>query len=1137
MGRVFIILVLIFLYIQCGDSQKKILSKEDSKVITEALFTLLYPSETKLNFINVLNESPTVNGLIYEYLYNGAGVAVGDFNNDDLQDIYFLSNLYSNKLFINNGNLVFKETTLISNVKGKKGFPTGVALVDINSDGLLDIYVCKSGDYSDLDSRRNELYLNEGNNEENIPIFKEDASAYNLDLPHYSTQAAFFDYDRDGDLDMFLLNHGISPADTESNLKVLLNKKSEYSSERLFKNDNGKFKDVSEISGIVNNSIGYGLGIAISDLNNDQWPDMMIGQDYSEKDHLYINNKDGTFKEVIKKTTNHISNASMGNDIGDINNDGWQDIFSLDMAANNNYDQKTSMSGMDPARFERLVNMGLHHQYMFNTLQLNNGNLLYDDIPVFSEIAQYSGISNTNWSWTPLFFDMNNDGWQDLFVSNGIMRAFRNNDFVKYKRKRVDNLYKDLELYQNKDSLIKLYYEEILTIMPEKKEVNLLFLNNQDYTFSSMNEIWNLNTPSCANGAAYADFDNDGDMDIISNNLNDVAFIYRNNTREIHPDNNYIKFKLEGSPNNKIGIGAKITIEAGGIKQTKELFLSRGFQSSVSSILHFGIGNAKSISRLSIEWPDGKFQSINEVKTNQQITLHYNEANDKKPSVTNNKASIFKDITDDIGITYKHIENEFDDFKRESLLPHKLSQNGPALAIGDINKDGLDDFYIGGAKNQTSELFIQQNDGAFISMHQELWEKDRKYEDIDSELFDADQDGDLDLYVISGSNEEKEHDEYYQDRFYENLGEGKFSKVQGALPDIRVSGSCVIPGDFDNDGDLDLFIGGKMIPGKYPLPANSNILKNDSQVDKIKFIDVTMDLAPFMTDLGMVSDAEWVDLDNDKDLDLVIVGEWMQIKVIKNNGNKFVDITQESGLENETGWWFSIATADFDKDGDSDFIVGNLGLNYKYKASSEEPFEVYSNDFDNNGSLDIVLGYHENGAIYPLRGKECSSNQMPFIKNKFPKYNDYGLADMSEVFGADILGKSLHYKASTFATVYIENLGNFKFIFHKIEGNAQFSSVNSILIDDFNEDGTLDALLSGNMYQSEVETTRNDASYGVLLLGNGKGQFSSLFPYESGLFVTGDVKNAGILNTVSQGKKQIVFGKNDEKLQFIEYGN
>ena len=1132
MKRCLTILAFIFLLVQCKNNNDSTVQipLEDENGKKGPLFTLLDASKTKLNFINVINDSPSMNGVSYESLYNGGGVAIGDLNNDNLPDIYFISNIYSNKLFINNGDLTFKESTSISKVKGNGGFPTGVTMVDINADGLLDIYICKSGDYPDLDYRRNELYINKGNNAEGIPTFIEDASSYGLDLPNYSTQASFFDYDRDGDLDMFLINSGIEP--TALPTEKLLSIKSDYTSDKLFRNDDGKYKDVSEASGIVNNSLGFGLGIAIGDLNNDQWPDIVIGQDYSEKDHLYINQKDGTFKEVIKEATNHISNFSMGNDIGDINNDGWLDFISVDMVSTNNYDLKTSMSGMDPKRFQDMVDKGLHHQYMFNTLQLNNGKMLDGGVPAFSDIAQLAGVSNTNWSWAPLLFDMNNDGWQDLFVSNGVMRSFRNNDFIIYKRKRVTQLYEDLKKTQNRDSLIKKYYEDVLAVMPEKKEVNLLYLNNRNFTFSEMSDEWNLTKPTSTNGAAYADLDNDGDLDIVGNNINDAAFVYRNNTNELE-QSNYLKVKLKGTLGNVDGIGARVTIETDGVKQTKELYLSRGFQSSVSRVLHFGIGESSSIQTLKVDWPDGQTQSIAEVVPNKQITLDYENSVDMV-AASIGKNVTFQDATHKAGISYKHVENEFDDYKRESLLPHKMSQNGPGLSTGDINNDGLDDFYIGGAKNQSSALFVQQKDGTFNSVLESLWAKDKGHEDVASVFFDADKDGDLDLYVVSGGNEE-EQDEYYQDRFYENLGNSEFSKAQVALPLIVNSGSCVKPGDFDNDGDLDLFVGGKLVPGKYPLPADSYLLKNESKNGTIKFVDATSEMAPFLTKLGMVSDAEWVDVDNDNNLDLVIVGEWMPIKIIKNAGSEFVEESQESGLENEVGWWFSIATGDFDKDGDMDFIVGNLGKNYKYKATQEEQFEVFSKDFDRNGSLDIVFGYHEKGKVFPLRGRECSSNQMPFIKEKFPSYHEYGIADMPTVYGKENLENALHYSANTFATSYIENLGNLKFKTHELEGIAQFSSVNSILVEDFNGDGDLDALLSGNLYQSEVETPRNDAGYGVLLEGNGRGGFTSRLPNKSGLFVKGDVKNAVIVNTPSKDRKRIIFGKNDGVVQFVEY--
>lgn len=1106
---------LIMTMLQCSTPPEKIVP----------LFSILSPSESGIDFTNPLPESTYMNGLFYEYYYNGSGVAVGDFDNDGLADIYFVSTFGRNKLYINQNNGKFKDVTAFANAGGKAAFQTGVTTVDINNDGWLDIYVCASGRISDPNGRKNELYIHQGLDENGYPHFKESAKKFNLDLPLFSTQAAFFDYDRDGDLDMFLINHGID-AVGESEVKAFKEQEAELTGEKLYRNDGGQFKEVTKELGIISNRLSFGLGVAIGDLNNDGWPDIYVGHDYFGKDHCYINDKGIKFNDRIDQVMRHTPNFSMGNDIADFNNDGWLDIISVDMMSEDNYGKKTSMSAMNPATFHNLVALGQHYQYMVNAIQMNNG-VNHSGLPHFSEVAQLLGASNTDWSWSPLFFDMDNDGHKDLFISNGIKRDFRNNDFLEYTKK----LRREHEEGTTVDQAA--YVKKVMSKIPARYKPNYFFKNNGSLHFSNMGKKWSEQRATCSNGAAYADFDNDGDLDLVLNNTDSISCIQWNNSMEINK-NRYIAIKFKGNIKNIMGIGARVTLHCGTEIQSQEHYLTRGFQSSVAPGLHFGLGTSERIDRLEVAWPDGKKQVLEKVKTNRILTLHHRDAKPEPDAVPDPGTTIFKDITLESGLSHKHTENDFDDFERESLLPHKMSRAGPALAVGDVNNDGLDDFFIGGAMGYPGSLYLQKGDNTFEEVQTAFFKKESFYEDAAAKFFDADNDGDLDLYISSGGNERNEVDsKYYKDRLYENKN-GLFRHRAGALPDIRVSSSCIKPFDYDADGDLDLFVGGRQVPGRYPLPANSYILRNDSNAENgLLFTDVTPVVAPGLEKLGMVTDAVWVDIDNDGLTDLVISGEWMPVTVFKNKGGFFEDATKEAGLSQDIGWWFTITAADLDGDGDTDLTGGNLGLNYKYRASKEAPFEIYATDFDDSGNLDIVLSYHDKGTPYPLRGRECSSNQMPFIKEKFATYDAFGRATLHEVYGEKKLKNATHYAATNFANCYFENNGTGHFKVKILPMAAQISSINTILVDDFDKDGKKDLLMAGNLYGSEVETPRNDASYGSYLKGGSTGNFIPLPFEQSGLLLQGEVRQMLPLK-MATGEKAVLIAINDGKLTLLQ---
>ncbi|MEO0471722.1 MAG: VCBS repeat-containing protein [Bacteroidota bacterium] len=1087
------------------------------------MFSMIGAEQSGIQFQNRLRESPSQNVLAYEYFYNGAGLAIADFNGDELPDLYLVSNLEANQLYLNQGNCQFRDVSQAANGRGPKGFSTGVATVDINADGRMDLYLCQSGRFTDPDRRRNQLLINQGNNPDGIPQFVESAAEWGLDLAAYSTQASFFDVDRDGDLDMFLINHDIDTyplADIPQRMK----ESSQLVGDMLFENQNGHFVDITEKAGLINNQLGFGLGIAVSDLNQDGWPDVYVSTDYSGRDHLYINQQDGTFSEEIQELTPHTSFYSMGNDVGDINRDGWPDIMNLDMVAADNYGIKTSMSAMNPEQFHSLVDQGLHHQYMYNSLLLNQGKQA-DGKPYFSNVAQMAGVSSTGWSWAPLLFDFDNDGWQDLFVSNGIKRNIRNNDAVKEVEK-MTTLMQQLSSLEERTKLIG----QMLQRFPYHRTPNYFFQNKGALQFEDISASLGMDSlPTASNGAAWADLDADGDLDLVINNVDQPLMLLRNNSRENH-QGHFLQIQLEGTPQNPLAIGTRIRLRQGRQTYFSELYTSRGYLSAVEPLIHIGLAGSENVS-LTLFWPDGTQQFVEDVRVDQRITLSY----DPTPSIHMSKraSTLFSSLEALTGLAFHHHENPFDDFAQESLLPHKMSQMGPAVASGDVNGDGLEDLWIGGAKGQAAVLFLQQADGSWSKGDRSIWEKEKNLEDGVAAFIDLEKDGDLDLLVGNGSNELPEGRSYYALRYYENDGKGRFQRNGAAIPGIRESIGAIAVADVDEDGDEDVFIGGRQVPGKYPFPANSYLLLNEQHKGTASLRDVSDDWGPFLQAFGMITDAHWVDINQDGKLDLLTAGEWMSPQLLINTGQSLANQSEQYGLSQYSGWWSSLEVSDHDGDGDLDFFAGNLGLNYKYKASQEAPFQIFADDFDDNGSIDIVLGYQQAEELFPLRGRECSSNQMPFIKTKFPTYDAFGKASLHEVFGQQKLSAALHYQAYTFANSFFENDGQGHFVQKDLPRKTQISSVNDMLYEDFDGDGIKDLLLAGNLYGSEVETPRNDASYGSFLKASEDGRLLSISASQSGLLLTGEVRHLRLLHLPSRDHPVLIVVKNNAPVQIV----
>ncbi len=1059
------------------------------------LFKSVPKSETGINFANMLKESPELNIIAYEYFYNGGGVGLGDFNNDGLIDIYFSGNLQPAKLYLNKGNFKFEDITSKAGVGGKKGWKTGVSIADVNGDGFLDIYLCYSGPL-DRKNRANELFINNGN-----LTFSEKGVSMGVADAGFSTQAVFFDYDRDGDLDLFVINHN-NKSFRNFDASFVKQMVDPDAGDRLYRNDQNFFKDVTTQAGIISNPLGYGLGVSVSDLNNDGWPDLYVTNDYVEEDYLYINNHDGTFTEKLKEQMGHLSNFSMGCDIADINNDGWTDVFTLDMLPEDNLRQKLLYMPDNYELYNNQIKNGFGNQLMKNMLQLNNGN------GSFSEIAQLSGVYCTDWSWASLFADFNNDGNKDLFISNGYGRDMTNRDFVKfYANERLK--------YQRDEPSENMF--QMLQSIPITPIHDYIYLNNGNLKFTDVSNASGFDKPTLSNGAAYADLDNDGDLDLVINHLNAPAEIFRNMIVENGNGGNWVNVSLKGNGVNSAAIGAVVTAytQQGIIKL--ENYPVHGFQSSMQGPLHIGLPSFP-LDSMMIQWPDGKKETILNIQPNTNNNFSYH-AELKDPLIPQKINPIFS--TSSTNFPYKHISPETNDFKEQPLMPSMISYNGPRIAKADVNNDGLEDLFVCGAQGQEGQLFIQKIDGQFIADAQPDFAKDALSDDADAIFFDANNDGDLDLYVVSGGYNFVQGDNELQDRLYIN-DKGKFYKTVNSLPKEALSGSCVRVADIDNDGDLDIFVGSRVVPGRYPESPKSLLFINNG---KGEFTNAPEALHSALDSLGMVTDAAWIDLDNDGWKDLVVCGEWTKIHLLSNKNGKLNDLSDQHFPDALKGWWNRLQLADMDDDGDLDLIAGNWGLNSPIKVSEEQPATMLYNDFDNNGSVDPLICYFIKGKSYPMASRDEMTDQMVSLRQKFPTYAAYANTNIDNILTPDQLKSAKQLTANYFDTTYFENnKGSFQA--KKLPLQANFFPVFAISTGDFDHDGKADILLAGNTDHARIKVGKMDAGYGVLLKGDGKGHFEYVPQLKSGLSVRGCTRD--LIQLKGKKENRVIFGVNNQ---------
>jgi hypothetical protein len=1078
----------------------------------KSMFVLRDKHETGIEFENTIFESDTFNVFEYDYIYNGGGVAIADFNNDGLQDIFFTGNMVPNRLYLNQGNFKFKDVTNDARVNVPGRWNSGVTVVDINNDGWMDLYVCATMQ-TDSTKRANMLFVNQGVID-GVPRFEEQAARYGIADSGYSTMAAFFDYDLDGDLDLYVLTNKHSK-NYSSNYRVKVTDGSSPGNDRLYRNEgNGTFTDVTIEAGIVYE--GFGLGLAIADFNSDGWPDVYVGNDFVTNDVLYINNRNGTFTNESPRRIAHQSQFSMGNDAADFNNDGRVDLVTLDMLPETNERKKTMINNKSYLTYINNEKFGYEYQYVRNMLHLNAG-----EQSGFSEIGHLAGVYQTEWSWSALFADFDNDGFKDLAVTNGFPRDITDKDFVAYRT--------DVGSY--------FAAKDLIDSIPVVKIPNYMFRNKGDFTFEDVSRVWGVTHKSFSNGAAFADLDNDGDLDYVVNNINDPALVYENTLN--HPNKehqiNYLRVRLEGPPTNRQAIGTAVTVYAGGRLQHFEQQVARGYLSSVEGIIHAGLGDATHADSIRVRWPDGRVTHLQQVQANQVLTITYDPTSPLDTTAAKSGRPFVTEVSSRIGMRYLHEEDDRIDYNIQRTLPHKFTQQGPSLAIGDINGDKLDDVIIGNALDYSITVYIQRGDGTFVRDNNAgIDNKDREAGGM--LLFDADGDGDYDLYVVAGGMEGAVGAETYQDRLFINDGRGHFREDPSALPELRSSGSCVRAGDWDGDGDLDLFVGGRVVPASWPYAAESYLLRNDGG----KFVVVTEQVCPGLSNAGMITDALFTDFDNDGKTDLVVVGEFMPATFYRNEGGSFTKLG-DTGVEGNIGWWNSLVAGDFDHDGDVDYVAGNLGLNNPYHASHEYPMKVYAKDFDGNGSVDAILACYireslanpDERKLFPVHFWDELNSQSPRFRQQFSRYKHYAKATMDKLLSPQDLDGALILDANYFQSSYIENLGDGKFAMRPLPVLAQFAPVNGMVVDDVNGDGHPDVLIVGNDFGNEVFAGRLDALTGLVLIGDGKGNFDPVESEDSGFIVRGDAKALARLFN-SSGQEVFIATRNRDSLRVFE---